>query len=157
MPVASDNARQRREALRELLLRGPLPNQRLVVERLRRKGFGATQSSVSRDLSQLGAIKTVRGYELPGDASKDDEVARVAALLRGVTPTGPHLLVINTAIGAAQRVALALDRSGWKEIAGTVAGDDTIFVATRGAPDQRRLIKRLQLAGGRIADEGALS
>ena len=49
-----------------------------------------------------------------------------------------------TAIGAAQRVAVTLDNSGWPEIVGTVSGDDTIFVATIGASEQRRLRGRLQ-------------
>ena len=56
----------------------------------------------------------------------------------------PNLLVIATAVGAAQRVCVTLDRAGWPEVVGTISGDDTIFVATTGAGAQRRLVARLQ-------------
>ncbi len=86
------------------------------------------------------------GYELPGGDSNVDEVASVSDLLRGFETAGPNLLVIKTAIGAAQRVALALDRSGWPEIVGNVGGDDTILVATRNASGQRILLKKIDRA-----------
>jgi len=60
-----------------------------------------------------------------------------------VRPAGPHLTVVLTRTGAAQRVGIELDRAGWDEIVGTVAGDDTIFVATAGAREQTRLLHRL--------------
>jgi transcriptional regulator of arginine metabolism len=110
------------------------------------RGFDATQSSVSRDLKELGAVKTASGYELPGGTADDDEVAGVADLLRGIETAGPNLLVIKTAIGAAQRVALALDRSGWPEMVGNVGGDDTILVATKSAAGQRNLLKKIERA-----------
>jgi len=147
MPPVNDLSRDRRHAIRELLLSGPLPTQQRLVELLKQRGFDATQSSVSRDLRDLGAVKTVRGYELRVPQDGDDAVADVAPLLRTLTPAGPNLLVIRTAIGAAQRVALALDRSGWAEIVGTVAGDDTIFVATASARDQRSVLARIDVNG----------
>jgi len=64
--------------------------------------------------------------------------------VRDVRTAGGNLTVVKTAEGAAQRVAVYLDRSGWSEIVGTVSGDDTIFVATRGGGDQRRLVARLR-------------
>ena len=144
MPSGTDIRHDRREAIRELLLAGPQPNQRALVEVLRRRGLVATQSSVSRDLKDLGAVKTADGYELPDAGGADDAVGEVAALLRTVDAAGPNLLVVRTAIGAAQRVAVALDRSGWPGIVGTVAGDDTIFVATASAADQRRISNRMK-------------
>ena len=74
----------------------------------------------------------------------------VVELLRGMQPAGPNLLVIRTAIGAAQRVALALDRCGWSEIVGTVAGDDTVFTATANGRHQRQLLSRLQQHGATL-------
>ena len=124
-------------------MQGPQPNQRKLVDRLRRLGFGATQSSISRDLSFLGAIKTVRGYELPEVNRRDSDLQEIANLLRTVTPAGANLLVVRTATGAAQRVALFLDRRDWPEVAGTIAGDDTVFVATKNATDQRKVAHRL--------------
>ena len=63
-----------------------------------------------------------------------------------MSPAGPNLLVIKTAIGAAQRVALALDRCGWPEIVGNIGGDDTVFAATATAADQRNLLTRIEHA-----------
>ena len=64
--------------------------------------------------------------------------------MHGFKPAGPHLSVVFTATGAAQTVALAIDRAAWPEVVGTMAGDDTIFVATAGAQDQKRFFQRLE-------------
>ena len=146
MPNSSTEQAQRREMLRELLQHGPAGTQRSLVDALGAKGLTATQSSVSRDLREIGAIKTAQGYELPGDAETVDEMLRAAEFLRGVRTAGPNLTVIKTAIGAAQRVALALDRSGWPEMIGNVGGDDTVFVATRSAAAQKILIAKIERA-----------
>jgi len=146
MPNSPEIQSERQNAIRQLLETGPAGTQRSLVDALISKGFDATQSSVSRDLRELGAIKTAGGYELPGGTSNDDEVASVAELLRGIETAGPNLLVIQTAIGAAQRVALALDRSGWPEMVGNVGGDDTILVATKSAAGQRNLLKKIERA-----------
>ncbi|NNF48740.1 MAG: ArgR family transcriptional regulator [Woeseiaceae bacterium] len=147
MPTTSEEQVQRRAAIRDLLLQRPAETQASLVRALGRIGLAATQSSVSRDLREIGAIKTPHGYELPtsGDAG-DEQVAAIADLLRGVTPAGANLLVVRTAIGAAQRVALAMDRSGWPGMVGTIAGDDTIFVATESAHAQKNLITRIEHA-----------
>ena len=147
MPPTTDEQRQRRDAIRDLLSHGPAETQASLVSALEDLGFVATQSSVSRDLRELGAIKTPRGYELPGAAEPGDEqIAAVGDLLRSITPAGSNLLVIRTGIGAAQRVGLALDRSGWPGMVGTIAGDDTVFVATESAHAQKNLITRIEHA-----------
>jgi transcriptional regulator of arginine metabolism len=145
------NAEQflRREAICSLLQRGPVATQQSLVDALRAQKLEATQSSVSRDLKTIGAIKTKRGYELPDtDASMRHALDDAAELLRGLSPAGSHLLVLRTAIGAAQRVALALDRSEWPEVVGSIAGDDTVFVATNSAQGQRNLIAKIERAMG---------
>ena len=140
MPPASEEQLQRRAAIRDLLTQGPAATQGWLVRALEDRGFVATQSSVSRDLRELGAIKTAVGYELPESQDDDDsQLLAVANLLRSVQTAGSNLLVIHTGIGAAQRVALALDR-----IVGTIAGDDTIFVATESAHAQKNLIARIE-------------
>ena len=147
MPLSQQVQIERREAIRRLLQLGPANTQQAVVAALLAQGFDATQSSVSRDLRELGAIKTAAGYELGnGQDSFGDEVAKVANLIRDRKPAGANLLVIKTAIGAAQRVALALDRCGWPEIVGNIGGDDTVFVATGNAAAQRNLLTRIDRA-----------
>lgn len=139
------NHEERRETIRQLLLRGPAATQSSIVSALSASGFEATQSSVSRDLREIGAIKTVRGYELPASTSDDDDqLLAVADLLRTMQAAGPNLLVVHTAIGAAQRVALAFDRCNWPEVIGNIGGDDTVFVATASGIAQKNLITRIE-------------
>jgi transcriptional regulator of arginine metabolism len=149
MPNSPEIQSERQAAIRQLLVDGPAGTQRLLVDALLAQGFEATQSSVSRDLKELGAVKTASGYELPGLPTGDDEVANISGLLRGMETAGPNLIVIKTAIGAAQRVALALDRSGWPEMVGNVGGDDTVLVATRNASGQRNLLSKIDRASAR--------
>lgn len=146
MPNSPEIQSDRRTAIRQILQLGPAGTQQSLVDALTSEGFVATQSSVSRDLKELGAIKTANGYELPGLDLDEAEVASVSGLLRDMETAGPNLLVIKTAIGAAQRVALALDRSGWPEMVGNIGGDDTVFVATKNAASQRNLMTKIDRA-----------
>jgi transcriptional regulator of arginine metabolism len=149
VPNSPEIQSERQEAIRHILETGPAGTQRSLVDALIAKGFDATQSSVSRDLRELGAVKTASGYQLPGLVAGNDEVAQVSGLLREMETAGPNLLVVKTAIGAAQRVALALDRSGWPEMIGNVGGDDTILVATKNASSQRNLLRKIDRATAR--------
>ena len=145
MPNSTQEQAQRRDVIRELLLAAPADTQQALVDELTARGLHATQSSVSRDLKDLGAVKTARGYELlrPGDESTD-AFGGVAEFIRAVLPAGSNLVVVRTAIGAAQRVALALDRSGWPEMVGNIGGDDTVFVAVDSAAAQKTLMARIE-------------
>jgi len=143
--VPNGNHELRRDAIRQILLERPAETQGSLVAALQAAGYVATQSSVSRDLKELGAIKTTAGYELPsGSQDDDDQLAAVADLLRTFEPAGPNLLVVKTAIGAAQRVALAFDRCNWPEVIGNIGGDDTVFVATESGIAQKNLITRIE-------------
>lgn len=116
------------------------------MELLRARGIDATQSSVSRDLKALGVAKLDEGYAAPDRSPRanDRELTLLGEFIRDIDTAGTHLTVVKTATGAAQRVAVYLDRTGWPEIVGTLSGDDSIFIATRGAAEQRRLIARLR-------------
>lgn len=146
MPSATLEQNERRRALARLLEERAVSRQAELVELLRAAGYPATQSSVSRDLRDLGAAKLKDGYSLPKspDVGDDESLTIVAEFVRDIRPAGPNLLVITTVIGAAQRVAVTLDRIGWPEIVGTLSGDDTIFVATIDSNQQRRLRGRLR-------------
>ncbi len=144
MPNLRREVSERREHLYDLLKSGAVHTQQALVDELRAQGISATQSSVSRDLKELGAIKTRDGYALPAaNDDGDDEVESVGDLVRGIRRAGPNLLVVMTGAGAAQRVALALDRSGWPDIVGCIGGDDTVFVATPSLAAQKLLTSRL--------------
>jgi transcriptional regulator of arginine metabolism len=146
MPSATLEQHERRRAITRLLTEHAIQRQAELVELLRQEGFPATQSSVSRDLRDLGAAKMKNGYSLPKPSEVDNAQALqvVAEFVREIRTAGPNLLVITTAVGAAQRVAVTLDGIAWPEIVGTVSGDDTIFVATAGSTQQRRLRGRLR-------------
>ena len=128
----------RQGAILRLVQERRLGTQEEVVAALREQGFDAVQTTVSRDIAQLGLVKVRAGdgslvYGLPGadDLSRLDELT--SALRRwtvSVTPTGP-LVVVHTPPGTANALARAIDTARLPDIAGTVAGDDTIFVAAR--------------------------
>ena len=147
MPTATVEQRhERRLAIVRLLREQTIERQSELVELLRAEGYGATQSSVSRDLKDMGAAKLKDGYSLPEDTmdGNGESLSQATEFVRDIKAAGPNLLVVTTAIGAAQRVAVHLDRTHWPEIVGTLSGDDTIFIATSGSSQQRRLRARLR-------------
>lgn len=154
MPSATAEQRnERRQAIAQLLRENTIERQAELVALLRAAGFPATQSSVSRDLKDMGAVKLKNGYSLPEDEApgNGESLQQVAEFVRDVRAAGPNLLVVRTAVGAAQRVAVTLDRISWPEIVGTLSGDDTIFIATGSAAQQRRLRSRMRQSFKRIA------
>ena len=111
---------------------------------LKREGHAVTQSSVSRDLRELGVLKASGGYVLPDKAElaarTQDNSPRVAQFVREVRTAGPSITVVKTTIGSASSVAVAIDKAGWPEVVGTMSGDDTIFIATADARAQTRVL-----------------
>jgi transcriptional regulator of arginine metabolism len=145
VPIDPELRDSRQRAIRAVLARAPVANQAQLVAELRRQGIAATQSSVSRDLRDLGVARIGGRYvpRLGGVEERDPRVAEVARLLRSVRRAGPYLTVVQTAVGAAQGVARAFDAAGWPEVVGSLAGDDTVFLATAAEREQKRLIRRL--------------
>ena len=139
---------ERLKAIRELLEKEPVHGQEELVERLRARGIEVTQASISRDLKEIGAGKIRGVYRLPGAApvvEAPSPLDLVARLVVSVAAAGPHLLVVRTAVGGASPVGIEVDKAGWPEVVGTVAGDDTLFVATTGRREQQRVEERLAL------------
>ena len=129
---------ERQGAILRLVDDRKLATQSELAEALREQGFDAVQTTVSRDIAQLGLVK-VRDeegrlvYALPGAADLDRLSELTSALRRSaltLTPTG-NLLVVVTPPGHAQALARAVDAASLGDVAGTVAGDDTIFIAAR--------------------------
>lgn len=109
------------------------------MQQLTHLGFSVTQSSVSRDLADL-AVQKVRGcYRLPLNTPAAD------LGIHSACPAGPNLLVLRTQIGGAQLAASKIDQLAIRSIVGTVAGDDTIFVATVDASGQGQVLEALGL------------
>jgi transcriptional regulator of arginine metabolism len=141
----------RREALKRIIRDGVVGRQAELVRLLKRAGYPVTQSSVSRDLRDLGVAKVGDRYVLPPEdvAAPVAGLADVASFVQDAVPAGPHLTVVRTTIGSAQSVALAIDRARWPEIVGTISGDDTIFIATASERAQRAVLDRLRSLASR--------
>jgi len=140
----TSNAPARRSALVKIIREQAVGRQAELVAMLRKHGHAATQSSVSRDLRELGVAKQGDRYVLPesGIAAKND-FSTLKQFVREVNTAGTNLTVLRTTIGAAQSVAVAIDTARWPEVIGTISGDDTIFIATAGAREQHKLGERL--------------
>jgi len=136
---------ERRTAIVRLLKGGSVRKQQDLVRLLREQGYDVTQSSISRDLRDLGVLKASDGYVLPAEDSgrNRNDFETVARFVTDVKRAGPCITVIRTTIAAAQSVAAAIDRAAWPEVVGTISGDDTIFIATDGVQAQSRLVDRL--------------
>jgi transcriptional regulator of arginine metabolism len=138
------------EILRILKDGAKVSSQEQMVELLREKGVESTQSSVSRDMRELGVYRYGKFYALPQKVNFDvnhaqaELGARVSLFLQEIRSAGAHLLVLITQPGTAQPLALSIERMRWTEVIGTIAGDDTIFVATPGMIEQRRVAGRLK-------------
>lgn len=145
MPAQAEPQSRRREAIARILANTRVTRQAELVRLLREDGLAATQSSVSRDLRDMGVVKLKTGYAMPETPANTPQAdfEAVAGFVRAIRTAGPNLTIIVTAAGAAQRLALSLDRAGWPEVAGTLSGDDTIFVATADRPRQKLLLARL--------------
>ncbi len=142
---------QRRDAIVRILRQNAVARQAELVTLLHREGHDATQSSVSRDLRELGVVKGGDRYLLPAveDALTPSHFETVRSFVKGYRAAGPALTVLRTSVGTAQSVAIALDKARWPEVIGTIAGDDTIFIATESSKAQRRLHDHLRTHFGR--------
>ena len=136
----------RRAAILRIIRDSTVHNQDELVKSLRKQGFDATQSSVSRDLRELGVAKAGDHYIVPQaePALAVDHFDAIANFVTQVRIAGDSLTVVKTTTGTAQSVAVAIDRSDWPEVVGTISGDDTIFIATVDARAQRKLTTRLR-------------
>ena len=137
---------ERRGAIVRLLRAGSVRKQSDVVRLLKKEGHEATQSSISRDFRDLGVHKAGGRYVLPPEepTRANGDFATLAQFVRALRPAGNCITVVRTTVGAAQSVAVAIDSAQWPEVAGTLSGDDTIFIATATARDQQALIERLR-------------
>jgi transcriptional regulator of arginine metabolism len=150
---AMTDVRSRRQRLIADLLRSrAVASQEALLTALREEGLATTQATISRDLDQLGAVKLrragVTSYALPDEVSvANAPERRLRAILtewvRSVEPVG-QLVVIRTPPGSAHLVGVALDQSRLPEAAGTICGDDTIFVAVRSPDEAQSLADRLR-------------
>jgi len=129
---------ERQQKILEIIGARRVATQQQLARELGRRGIEATQSSVSRDIVELGLTKLHGRYTAPQAAFTGSPVVEVDT-------AGDNLIVIKTVIGQASATALAIDRAGIVEIIGTVAGDDTLFVAVKNMAAQRAAMKQITM------------
>jgi len=137
----------RQTIIRELVVKHAVTSQDELRLLLSRRGHAVTQATLSRDIRELGLVKTADGYAMPADDGAISHLPSVDRLVRDfvydVQPA-QQLVVLRTSAGAAQPVAAALDAEGWSEVMGTLGGDDTILVVTRDVAQAKRLTTRIR-------------
>ena len=129
---------QRQTAILKLISARQIARQEELTELLEKKGFSVTQSSVSRDLLDLGIIKASGFYALPQKPRN-----AIAFGLLSLKTAGENLIVAKCESGLASAVAVRIDSVNIEEIIGTIAGDDTIFIAVGGKDEQKTVIRRI--------------
>src|SRR5579884_1300620 len=147
---------ERHRTILDLVRAHPIRTQDELVDALRGLRLDVTQATVSRDLRELGLLRVPDGDGLryvasPAEADPGGTSARLRSAVRdhvrGIEFVG-HLGVIRTRPSTAPLVAAALDQAHFEEVAGTVAGDDTVLVVARGSDAARRLHKKLAMLNG---------
>lgn len=135
--------RKRHLKILELISTRAIRTQEELAESLAAEGWDVTQSSVSRDISALHLIKVDGAYRRSprGPSRSNPDERRIADGVLTADPAGDALVVLHTPPGEANRVAVALDRLAWADVVGTIAGDDTIFLAVKDAGAQRRVLR----------------
>ena len=128
---------ERQKRILNLIRARPIGTQEALRAHLERAGVSATQSSVSRDLEELGVVKHHGRYALPhanGDATRG---------LVSLDIAGEVLIVAKCLPGRASSVAVEIDDAALPQVVGTLAGEDTIFIAVRDAKSQRVVMKKI--------------
>lgn len=139
----------RHQTILDLLNQGPIASQEELQKLLGRRGVEAGQATLSRDIRELGLVKSAGGYSLPGRevAAQETDLPSVGRLVREFVTSvraAENLLVTKTSTGSAQPVAAALDEENWPEAIGTIAGDDTILIVCQDKRAAGRLAGRIQ-------------
>jgi len=138
----------RQKAILELLHRGTVESQEELQGFLAKRGFEAGQATLSRDIRELGLVKTPDGYSASRATTVVEPVLpSVSRLVREFVVDvrlAQNLIVLKTSVGSAQPVAAAVDAEDWPEVVGTLAGDDTILVISPDNRTAQQLVRRIQ-------------
>ena len=134
-------ARDRHQVILDLIAAGPISRQDELAHLLTEHGFSVTQASVSRDLEKLGIAKINGRYVKPDPTARFGPFGAVT-----FNEAGENLIVIKCGAGLASAAAVRIDAAAISEIVGTIAGDDTIFIAVKGEKEKARALKALRVA-----------
>jgi transcriptional regulator of arginine metabolism len=138
--------RKRHLKILELISTRAIRTQEELADALAAQGWDVTQSSVSRDIAALRLVKVDGAYRRPPPRATqiDPDERRVGEGVLTIETAGDALVVLHTPPGEANHVAVALDRLAWPEVIGSIAGDDTIFLAVKDSTAQRRVLRQVR-------------
>jgi transcriptional regulator of arginine metabolism len=144
--VVTADRRKRHLKILELISTRAIRTQEELADALATEGWEVTQSSVSRDIAALRLIKVDGAYRRPAAVATpvNPDERRIADGVLSVDSAGDALVVLHTPPGEANRVAVALDRLAWADVIGTIAGDDTIFLAVKDPAAQHRVLREVR-------------
>lgn len=139
----------RHQRIIDLITRESILTQEDLVDKLGASGVEVTQATLSRDIKELGIVKTAEGYSTPAElggetASNNPPLAHLLREFVVDIREAQNLLVVRTTAGSAQPVAAALDAEKWPELLGTLAGDDTILVVSSSQKHSREIGDRMR-------------
>ena len=137
----------RHAAIRRLVAESEIASQDELRRKLFRLGHRVTQATLSRDIHELGLLKTSEGYKLPQGEEAEIALPSIERLIQTFVyevRTALNQVVIKTSAGSAQPVSAAIDAEEWEEVVGTIGGDDTILAITPNAKAAAQLAQRLR-------------
>ena len=148
---------QRQRRIVQLLRRQPVSSQDELAKLLRRHGEQVTQATLSRDLEELGAVRTRQNgrvvYRLPDEPPAGEEwLQHMLQEFMLEVESSANLVVVKTPPGGANAVARALDNASVKDVIGTVAGDDTIMIVCREGVRGQTVARRLRSLAGQFTE-----
>ena len=150
------NKQMRQTRIRELLYRRAIDTHEKLAEVLQQQGIEVSQSTLSKDLREIGVVRVPQAdggfrYTLPEAGSTLRDLHILERELQDFLVQAEqviNMVLVRTASGHAQSVCEAIDRIGWAEVAGTLAGENTIFIVTRSEQDAAKLVDKINIVCG---------
>ena len=137
----------RQAVIRQLISEREIGSQDELRRLLFRRGHRVTQATLSRDIHELGLVKTAEGYKLPQGEESELSLPSIERLIQTFVydvKTAMNQVVVRTSAGSAQPVSAAIDAEEWEEVVGTIGGDDTILAITPNTRAAAQLAQRLR-------------
>ena len=136
----------RQKAILDLVRGKEIASQEELLEALLLRKIDVSQSTLSRDIQELGLAKSGGVYTVGVEAprSSDDAIRRTLREFITEVATAQNLVVLKSGPGHASTISRAIDESGWEEVVGSLAGDDTVFLAVRSERESKRVADRIR-------------
>jgi len=137
----------RHAAVRDVIATREVSSQEELRRLLFRRGHRVTQATLSRDIHELGLVKTAEGYKVPQGEEAEIHLPSIERLIQEFVydvKTAQNLVVVKTSPGSAQPVSAAIDAEEWEEAVGTIGGDDTILAIASNAKSAGKLAQRIR-------------